>query len=71
MIACSYGVDRYFRGQDAMVTHVQGMKYKDSFFPAASSSLFWQKFVRDQNDAEKVFKTKVEKWSRPSDMHSR
>ena len=71
MIACSYGVDRYFRGQDAMVTHVQGMKYKDSFFPAASSSLFWQKFVRDQNDAEKVFKTKVEKWSRPSDMHPR
>ena len=35
-----------------MQTHVQHMKFKDSFFPAASSSLFWEKFVRDQNDAE-------------------
>ena len=71
MIACTYGLDRFFRGQDSMQAHVQHMKFKDSFFPAASSSLYWEKFVRDQNDAEQVFKTKVEKWSRPTDMYPR
>lgn len=46
-MACNYGLDRYFRGQDSLATHVPGMKFKDSFFPAATTSLFWEKFVKE------------------------
>jgi len=68
-MACTYGVERFFLGQDSMVTHVPSMKFKDSFFPAASSSLYWEKFIKDQNDAESVFKKKVDNWSRPTNMY--
>lgn len=52
-----------------MKTYIKGTMFKDEFFPAAQSSLFWDKFVKDQNDAMQAFKKKVTKWARPTDMY--
>lgn len=54
-----------------MKTFVQNTKFKDEFFPASTSSLYWEKFVKDQSDAEDTFAKKVKKWARPTDMYPR
>lgn len=52
-----------------MQTVVKATKFKDEYFPPSTSSLYWEKFVKDQSDAMQVFKTNVKKWARPTDMY--
>lgn len=54
-----------------MVTYVKETKFKDEFFPASTSSLYWEKFVKDQSDAYNEFSSRVKKWARPTDMYPR
>lgn len=54
-----------------MRSFIPGAKFKDEFFPSSSSSLYWENFVKDQNDAMTVFSTKVKSWARPTDMYPR
>ena len=42
-----------------MQTVIKATKFKDELFPPATSSLYWEKFVKDQGDAMQVFKTNV------------
>ena len=71
MMACEYGIKRYFTGQNSMLTNLEGTKFKDEYFPPATSSLYWEKFTKDQSDAMQVFQKNVKKWARPTDMYPR
>ena len=46
-----------------------GSQFKDSSFPASSSSLFWKNHIsKDQDDITKTFDNDVSSWIRPKDL---
>ena len=66
-LGCTFGIERFYRGQDSMRTLVPHAKFVDAHFPASATSLYWKRFVKNQKDAMTAFE-KVKQWARPPEI---